>query len=60
MVLVEGILNGHHGELLDELHVQIGQFLSRQPQALVRVGVLEVKVVLTIPLNINVTAVTSF
>lgn len=49
MVLVKGIFNGHHREFLDELHVQVSQFLTRQPLALVRVRVLEVQVVLSIP-----------
>lgn len=49
VVLVEGILDRGDGELLDELLVQRFQLVAVQPQALVGVGVLEVKVVLLFP-----------
>lgn len=53
VVLVEGILNGDNGEVLDELLVHVGQLVGRQPLGLVALGVLEVQIVLAIPVELR-------
>lgn len=48
VVLVEGVLDRGDGVLLDEAEVDVGKLLTGEPLGRVRVGVLEVKVVLAI------------
>lgn len=45
VVLVEGILNGHHGEVLDEFQVDFSQLLRGQVVCRVGLGVLEVQII---------------
>ena len=46
IILIEGVLNGHNGVLLDVAEIQIRKLLASDPLGGVGVGVLEVKVVL--------------
>ena len=48
VILVEGVLDRHDRVLLDVAEVEVGELLARDPLGRVRVGVLEVEVVLAI------------
>jgi hypothetical protein len=48
VILVEGVFNRDDGVLLDVAEVEVGQLLAGDPLGWVRVGVLEVKIVLAI------------
>ena len=48
VVLVEGVLDRDDGVLLDVAEVEVRELLARDPLAGVRVGVLEVEVVLAL------------
>jgi hypothetical protein len=51
IILIEGILNGSNWEFLDPLQIHVAKCISTQPLASVRVGVLEVQVVLLVPVQ---------
>lgn len=48
VILVEGVLDGDDGVLRDVAEVEVGEFDTSDPLGRVRVGVLEVKIVLSV------------